>query len=156
MRERSQHLLEDEEGSKIPEPPSGWHLSPAFSTVKPFGGSVWLVSNSIFRKNNCELWQEFSLTLILKLSSPPAPSREQLSVPGEAQITWAISATWKASEPRSQLRGHPASLPLSEEPCIRVPGCLGLSSGRKQVHKAGKREDSPWATGFCERNSLAT
>ncbi|KAM7225892.1 hypothetical protein CapIbe_023869 [Capra ibex] len=37
------------------------------------------------------------------------------------------------------LRGHPASLPLTEEPCILVPGCLGLSSGRKQVHKAGIR-----------------
>ena len=156
MRKHNQHLLEDQEGSKIPEPPSGWHLSPAFSTVKPFGGSVWLVSNSIFRKNNCELWQEFSLTLILKPSSPPAPSQEQLSIPGEARSTWAISAAWKASELRSQLRGHRASLPLTEELCILAPGCLELSSGRKQVHKAGKQEDPAQATGLSEGNFLAT
>lgn len=118
-----------------------WALLSARSSLLE-AASVWLVSNSIFRKNNCELWQEFSLTLSLNgLSSPPAPSQEQLSILGEAQSTWAISATWKASELRSQLRGHRAPLPPSKELYILASGCLGLSLGSKQIHKAGKQKD---------------
>lgn len=107
-----------------------WALLSARSSLSE-AASVWLVSNSIFRKNNCELWQEFSLTLSLKLSSPPALSREQLSILDEAPSTWAISATCKASELRSLLRGHWTSLSPSEEPRILAPGCLGLSFGSK-------------------------
>lgn len=132
-----------------------WALLSARSSLSE-AASVWLVSNSIFRKNNCELWQEFSLTLSLKPSSPPAQSREQLSIPGEAPSTWAISATCEASELRSQLRGHQASLSPSKEPCILAPGCLGLSLGSQQIHKAGKRKDEAWATELSEGNFLDT
>lgn len=131
-----------------------WALLSARSSLLE-AASVWLVSNSIFRKNNCELWQEFSLTLSLKLSSPPAHSREQLSIPGEAPNTWAISATCKASELRSQLKGHRASLSPSKEPFILTPGCLGLFLGSKQIHKAGK-QDPAGATGLFEGNFLDT
>lgn len=136
-------------------PADTWALLSAGSSLSE-AASIWLVSNSIFRKNNCELWQEFSLTLSLKPSFPPAPSGEQLSVASEALNTWAISATCKASELRSQLRGHRASLPPSEEPCILASGCLGLSLGSKQIHKAGKQEDPAPAAGISEGDFLDT
>lgn len=132
-----------------------WALLSARSSLTE-AASIWLVSNSIFRKNNCELWQEFSLTLSLKPSFPPAPSGEQLSVLSEARSTWAISATCKAPELRSQLRGHQASLPPSEEPRILAPGCLGLSLGSKQIRRAGKQEDPARAAGLSEGNFLDT
>lgn len=130
-----------------------WALLSARSSLSE-AASIWLVSNSIFRKNNCELWQEFSLTLSLKPSFPPAPSGEQLSVLSEALSTWAISATCKASELRSRLRGHRASVPPSEEPCILASGCRDFPQAVNKYIEQVSRRTQLGQLGFLKEISL--
>lgn len=100
-----------------------WALLSARSSLSE-AASVWLISNSIFRKNNCEVWQEFSLTLRLKPNSPPALSREQLSVlvKHRALELFQPHAKHRNWDRCSEDTGHPFHLLRSLCSCTYLPG----------------------------------